>query len=117
MKIIKKIKSIINGYSNLLFEDSELEPLFKERYEICKSCENCKLGICTLCGCVCLAKSHSRYEECPANKWNPIIRIDNDGKYLCKSELPENLHKYFKNEIIEFDEWKKLIGEDLEDDE
>lgn len=117
MKLLDKIKSIKDGYSNLLFEDTQLEPLFKDRYKICKSCEHYMLGICNICGCVCKAKSHSRYENCPDNRWKPTIREDNKGKYILRSELPSSLHENFKNEVIDFEYWMSFIGEEEQEED
>lgn len=110
MKVKDKINSIYKGYKNLIFTDEELEPLYSARHETCKSCEHNKLGICDLCGCVCKAKSHSPDEDCPDNKWLPMIRIDENNEiFIYRNELPENLKKNFNEEKIPYLKWKEKL--------
>lgn len=111
MKIKDKLNSIYHGYKNLILKDEELEPLFEARYKICKDCVNNKLGTCLLCGCITKAKTHSLVETCPANYWHPIMRADEKGIYVLRSELPENLQQYFKNESITIEEWNEFKEE------
>lgn len=112
MNFKNKIKSIYHGYKNLIIEDKEFEPLYKDRYSICLTCPSNKVGICNLCGCVLKAKTRSLEEDCPhpnGSKWNPKLRIDNNILFRLRRELPENLHKYFENEIISEEQWKDFI--------
>lgn len=112
MKIKDKITSIYHGWKNYLLPNEELEPLFKDRLSICKTCPKNRAGICTLCGCVLQAKTRSLEEECPypnGSKWKPIPRIDNGTLFRLKKELPTSLQKYFKNNIIKEEEWQEFI--------
>lgn len=106
---MSKIKQIIQGYKNLIIEDKELEPLFQSRYETCLTCENNKLGVCKLCLCPVIAKSHSPLEDCPAHYWKPVFYIDNGFQYVLRSELPKNLRKYFPKEEIELSDWLEFL--------
>ena len=63
MKIKSKLKSIIEGYKNLLLEDELLAPLFEQRYNTCLNCptDDNKMGVCQVCFCVCKAKAYSTF--------------------------------------------------------
>lgn len=111
MNIKDKVKSIYHGWKNYLIPNEELEPLFKNRLNICETCPKNRAGICTLCGCVLQAKTKSLEEDCPAGKWNPILRSDTNIIFRLRSELPENLQKYFDNIIIPEEEWKNFVKE------
>ena len=54
-------------------------PVFIERFEICKSCpEFIKLTTqCKQCGCIMSAKTKLPNAECPLGKWG---RVDTDEK-------------------------------------
>jgi ribosomal protein L32 len=53
----------------------------KDRYNICKNCDefNLSLKLCKNCGCFMPTKVKISYAECPRNKW-PIINIE-EWKY------------------------------------
>lgn len=40
-----------------------------KRMQICKSCENYKIGICIKCGCFMKLKTKLVKATCPENKW------------------------------------------------
>lgn len=109
MILKNKIKSIFKGYRNLILKDEELEELFKTRLNICKSCENNIAGVCNQCGCLLAAKTRSLSEKCPQNYWAPVHRIDENGQFILKSELPLNLREYFPNEVIEMKDWLDFV--------
>jgi|688.fasta_scaffold1331275_2 hypothetical protein len=76
-KIKNKVISIGTGYKNILIPDKDIEPLAKERENICKNCEELKQFLkigdkiiykCNLCGCPIAAKIRSN-DNCPKNKW------------------------------------------------
>lgn len=48
---------------------------YKNRIDICKSCEYFDKGRCRICGCFMIAKCWLASEECPKQKW---LQIDND---------------------------------------
>ena len=72
-KILKKSKSIINGYTNLVSPNPEVELLAAKRLEVCNTCKfNKTFGIanihyCSKCFCVIQAKVRSLEENC--NLW------------------------------------------------
>lgn len=112
MKLINKILSIYHGYKNrwLRKSPSKLQSLYDKRLVICSICPHNKKGICKLCGCVIQAKTHSLEEHCPANKWLPLIRSDNELIYMKKSELPNDIQSNFINDIIPLVEWEEFVN-------
>ena len=71
------LKSIVSGFSNLVFTKPEIEALAIERKVICDGCEVSKFGKSMRClrslgGCGCFIKAKIRVpdEECPINKWD-----------------------------------------------
>ena len=74
----KKIKDITNGYTNLIFKDSDVEELACKRLEICGNCES-KTPLlkvagkqyynCSECHCPLDAATRSTGYSCPKNKW------------------------------------------------
>lgn len=68
----ENLKNIIEGYSNLVNKDRDIEEIAKVRKHICDSCEknsNSLVPYCKECGCIIAAKIRSRDSSCPLNKW------------------------------------------------
>ena len=68
----KNLKNIIEGYSNLVNKDSDIEKLAEARGDICNDCDKNSRSIvpyCKECGCIIAAKVRSRESFCPLNKW------------------------------------------------
>lgn len=109
---MSKLKNIINGYKNLIIRDETMHPLYLSRLEICKTCPNNISGICKLCGCIIAAKARSPEEDCPGNYWKPILREDTEtgDLFINKNELPENLQIYFKDDTIDYADWKEFLS-------
>jgi hypothetical protein len=79
------VKNIINGWSNFIFPNEEIEALAYKRAEICFGCpenkqgdllvrlndklENIKGNYCDLCGCPLSPKVRSENEKCDNGKW------------------------------------------------
>ena len=66
-----QFKQIVEGWSNYVFENKEIEELAKLRLDVCLSCthlNNHKLR-CKLCGCYMAAKTRSKNAKCPVKKW------------------------------------------------
>lgn len=63
------LKSIIDGWKNLVWSSPEMEDLAKARANICSLCEENKSGICMKCNCVLSAKVRSITETCPKSLW------------------------------------------------
>jgi hypothetical protein len=84
-----KIRNIIEGWINRF---RKLHPakqqLFDDRLKVCEPCEMLKAGICTACGCVVKAKTKSVDEECPENKWLPIMYEQNGIRFIDIDEIP-----------------------------
>lgn len=75
------IKNIIQGWWNFLLDiisDIKYKKEFDERFEICKTCEHNKFGICELCGCVLKAKTKAEDEFCSIGKWKTIEETINE---------------------------------------
>lgn len=69
------LKLIWQGWTNLILDfisDVKYKKYFDARYEICKTCDHNKHGICDICGCVLKAKTMSEDSECPDEKWKTI---------------------------------------------
>ncbi len=80
MKILKQLSEIAEGYSNLIFENPEVEALAEKRLNECLTCDERSdkdnhpdkvgtLAFCKNCGCALLAKSRSTQSSCPLGKW------------------------------------------------
>ena len=69
VKDVSKLHSILEGWKNVFWLSQDDEVKAKERAIICADCEKNKLGICTKCGCVLIAKIRSPHEVCPLKKW------------------------------------------------
>lgn len=76
--VINKSHNIIQGYTNLVFKDEEIEKTAKARYEICLACPNKKPLIvingvqhylCIKCTCPLDAKIRVPDEVCPIGNW------------------------------------------------
>ncbi len=72
------IDGIVEGYSNLIKRDEEIEKLAKQRLSVCEDCpfnskNNSMLGsmipYCTKCGCILAAKVRNEKGQCPEKKW------------------------------------------------
>jgi hypothetical protein len=70
------LKSIAEGFTNLLFTKELVEDVAKQRKGICDACPVSEFGkskYCKLrnggCGCYLPAKHRAMDEECPKNKW------------------------------------------------
>lgn len=112
MTITNKIKSIVNGYKNLIWKKEQLEPLFQQRLNTCSNCSENIGGICKLCGCIIQAKTRSISEVCPANYWKPILYCDennNHFRFYKKEELPEEFQSFFNDEIIPERKYTRFI--------
>lgn len=69
------IKLIVQGWLNWFLDiisDIKYKKYFDVRYNICKSCEKNKSGICSVCKCVLTAKTKSEDSKCPIGKWDTI---------------------------------------------
>ena len=79
------VQNIINGWSNYIFPNKEIEALAFKRAEICAGCpenkhgdilvrlndkiESIKGNYCALCTCPLSAKVRSENEKCDNEKW------------------------------------------------
>lgn len=83
-----KVKDILSGWKNYLIDDPVSEELAKQRAAICAKCPQAKEGkftavlkdykikeiegrYCDKCKCPLSAKTRSKNEKCPLNKWPP----------------------------------------------
>ncbi len=80
--LLAKSGNIVEGYSNLIFKDEEIEKMAKARYEVCLACSNKKPLIvinmiqhyvCSKCKstikCPLDAKIRAVDEVCPIGNW------------------------------------------------
>lgn len=70
------LKSIAEGFTNLLFTKELVEDVAKQRKAICDACPVSEFGkskYCKLrnggCGCYLPAKRRAMDDECPKGKW------------------------------------------------
>ena len=66
----EKVKSIITGWTNVVWKDEATEEEAIRRVGICAECNHNKIAICKVCACFIPAKARSMAESCPINKWN-----------------------------------------------
>ena len=63
--------------SEFLFEqDREIPSYARERYTICRGCDNFWGGLCKKCGCVMSIKTKFKRFGCPVGKWEGILDED-----------------------------------------
>ena len=68
-------KNIPEGFANLLLAKArlvskEIKELSEKRMAICEECPfKTKMNVCKACGCYLPAKTKSKVESCPKNKW------------------------------------------------
>ena len=79
-KPVDKLKSIANGWRNIIWPNPETEKIAYERAEICAGCRYNKANWCGLCHCYIPAKARSLTETC--QYWDEI-----DKKYDFKQSL------------------------------
>jgi|LauGreDrversion4_2_1035121.scaffolds.fasta_scaffold1906745_2 hypothetical protein len=48
-------------------------PIFKQRMEVCKSCDNLKLNFCSKCHCYMPIKTRFKISRCPIGLWTEQI--------------------------------------------
>lgn len=96
MSKLKNLRSIINGWGNLVFPSQSIETIAFSRILKCSECphikeskwveavvgtvskskQNTKKGsVCGLCNCPIEAKSRSLLEKCPDNRWEEGERV------------------------------------------
>lgn len=79
------LKNLVNGWTNYVFENKEIEKLAYERAEICSKCpsnlrgdilvmlndklQSIKGRYCSECGCPLSPKIRGENSECDAGKW------------------------------------------------
>jgi len=64
-----KIREILNGWKNVVWEKPEVEKLAYDRLTICSTCDKNISNKCSECGCPLVAKLRSEYSKCPLGKW------------------------------------------------
>lgn len=66
-RVIRKLASIIDGFSNYIWPNPEVEKIALERADICSQCNLNSQNWCVDCGCFVPAKIRSLDETC--HKW------------------------------------------------
>lgn len=66
---MSKLKEILNGWTNVIWEKPEVEKMAMDRAIICADCIYNVNNTCSQCGCLLIAKTRSEYSKCPMNKW------------------------------------------------
>ena len=72
---LKKIKEIVTGWKNVVFNDEEIENLSAVRMKKCNDCpfkqfnDFLQTEICGECFCPLKAKTRSPMSKCPKGKW------------------------------------------------
>ena len=67
------IKDVLEGWTNALIKDEEIEIIAEERLKICNECPYkktvLKVEICSKCHCPLISKTRSKETKCPLHKW------------------------------------------------
>lgn len=67
------MNKIIEGFTNLIIKDKEVEIIAKQRLDICNECPFMQtllgLKFCGWCQCSIQMKTRSPNSECPIGKW------------------------------------------------
>lgn len=66
---MSKLKEIISGWSNVIWENPRIEKIAMDRAIICSECPENKNNICNICKCPLISKTRSEYSKCPQAKW------------------------------------------------
>jgi hypothetical protein len=64
-----QLRTILDGWRNVVLKDPEIEQLAQARGEICMQCPHRKLIVCGKCGCPLKAKLRAPDSTCPDNRW------------------------------------------------
>ena len=83
--MLSKLRNIVEGWGNYVFENDEVESIARQRAEECGKCDEAIVGIvaalvideikdiegmvCNKCNCPLSAKTRSLNETCPLRKW------------------------------------------------
>ena len=65
---IAKLKSILQGWSNIIWSSEKVRRIAHGRIEICVECDQNNKNFCIDCGCWIPAMARSLEEHC--KKWN-----------------------------------------------
>lgn len=67
----EKYNDIINGWTNWLFKNDEIEEIAKERAKECSKCDSNVANVCKECNCPLFVKTRSMGETnaCDLGKW------------------------------------------------
>lgn len=66
---MSKLKEILSGWSNVIWENPRIEKIAMDRAVICSECIYNVQNKCSQCSCPLIAKTRSEYSKCPMNKW------------------------------------------------
>jgi hypothetical protein len=70
---MSKLKDIIQGWSNVIWENPEIEALALERATVCSTCPTNINNVCSSsmggCGCPIIAATRAPYKKCPKGRW------------------------------------------------
>ena len=66
---MSKLKEILEGWKNVIWENPRIEKLAMDRAIICGDCSYNINNTCKLCGCPLLSKTRSEYSKCPKGLW------------------------------------------------
>ncbi len=65
-----KFLAIVEGWTNLVWKNSRMEEIAKNRAKICSSCDQLSaLGVCKKCSCPVAPLTRQMRKSCPLNKW------------------------------------------------
>ena len=65
-----KLKSILEGWKNVIWKNPQVEKIAHDRAEICAKCDCNDKGWCNDCGCPIIAKARSLSEYC--DEWDEV---------------------------------------------
>jgi hypothetical protein len=89
LKLIwKNRKEILEGITNSVIRDETVEEIAALRYNLCNQCPS-KGGECAVkgtgpccgeCGCSLSFKTRSLASDCPLDKWDALITVEEEDK-------------------------------------
>ncbi len=126
MSKLDKLKQIVEGWKNVIWENPQVERVAKERASICANCDFNVDNICDSnksgttihgnpvngCGCPLIAKTRSMATSCPKMLWFPYD-LEND-KELMPIEDKEKIRQLFEERILNSEAFGAFTPEEKE---
>ena len=66
--IVRNRKKILEGVSNYIKKDVNVEAIAQKRLLLCENCQKNDNGTCSICGCILKLKTRSMASSCPLDE-------------------------------------------------